>query len=104
MEMLLQLPKKKDEDPTSFVNVGYIVDSFSAMLNHSCEPNVTWSFEGRELRVVATRDIQPGEELLMSYIEDRDMRKEKLQVWWGINCECKLCVGEDEQAVDIVQQ
>jgi len=95
MEMLIPLPKKTDDDPPSFVNVGYIVDAFAAMLNHSCEPNVTWHCEGRELRIVATRDIQPGEELLMSYIEDRDMRKEKLWAWWGIECSCKLCTGED---------
>lgn len=94
--MLFQLPKKKDDDPASFVNVGYIVDAFAAMLNHDCEPNVTWNFEGRQLRIVATRDIQPGEELMMSYIEDRDMRKEKLWAWWAIDCDCKLCIGGDE--------
>jgi len=94
MEMLFPLPKK-DDGPVSFVNVGYIVDTFAAMLNHDCEPNVTWHSEGRELHIVATRDIQEGEELLMSYIENREKRREKLWSWWGIDCSCKLCT-EDE--------
>jgi len=95
MDMLIPLPKENDDDPASFVNVGYIVDPFAAMLNHNCEPNVTWNCNGRELNIVSTRDIQEGEELLMSYIEDREMRKEKLLAWWGIDCECKMCT-EDE--------
>lgn len=89
-----------DLDPTkhSFATVGFCVDTFPAMINHSCDANVTWINNGRELRFIALRDIQPGEELTTSYVAERvqfALRKEQLLKWWGIDCECKWCTTGD---------
>jgi hypothetical protein len=47
---------------------------------------------------VAVRDIQPGEELSVSYIDatlDRDRRQERLRENWGFECECAQCQKDD---------
>ena len=40
-------------------------------LNHDCAPNLGYYFDSAtmELRVTAVRDIAPGEELTISYVE-----------------------------------
>lgn len=48
--------------PPTF-KVGDALDPFVAMLNHSCNPNVYWSFEGREIRIFAYKAISKGEEV-----------------------------------------
>ncbi len=44
---------------------GEVVDVDAATLNHSCDPTLAWSADGRQL--VAFRDIEPGEELTVDY-------------------------------------
>jgi SET domain-containing protein len=64
------------------------------MINHSCQSNVTWSFEGRELRIIATKDLSAGEEIYITYIDDLGdyyRRRRLLKEQWGINCVCPLC-------------
>lgn len=39
----------------------------AAMLNHSCTPNALATFHGGEMRVVATRAIEEGEPVTISY-------------------------------------
>lgn len=45
-------------------------------LNHSCSPNAEIRFEsdgkGYELKVVATKDIAPGQEITIAYLDDED--------------------------------
>ncbi len=40
-------------------------------LNHACTPNMAYYFdkESMEMRVYAARDVWPGEELTISYVE-----------------------------------
>lgn len=39
----------------------------AAMLNHSCIPNALATFHGAEMRVVATRAVEKGEPVTISY-------------------------------------
>lgn len=71
--------------------------TFSRM-NHSCEPNALWDTDlnGRSgiMSVWAEKDIQPGEEITISYIavvnKPRDKRRQILRRW-GFDCQCTKC-------------
>ena len=71
----------------------------ACMMNHSCDPNVetVYAEDGRGPvvgRVVARRDIRPGEELFQTYI-DEDMdgaeRRRVLMDNYGFACTCERC-------------
>lgn len=78
-----------------------------ARLNHSCVPNACRaSDEGNIMSVVAQKDIQVGEEITISYMDDnfaaaKDREKQmrnKIRVgrlWKG--CRCSLCIGPNER-------
>lgn len=77
-----------------------------AMLNHSCEPNVTLLKSGRQDesdgRIVATlaRDVAQGEELTNSYIDltlALEARQREL-LEYGFTCRCPKCLREEAQA------
>ncbi|TQN74730.1 SET domain-containing protein 5 [Colletotrichum shisoi] len=66
-----------------------------ARINHACKPNAITRYSPRtlELEVVAYKDIQPGEEVSISYSMLNmlsDDRRRTLQEW-GFNCTCALC-------------
>lgn len=73
--------------------------TFSRM-NHSCEPNALWDTDlnGRSgvMSVWAEKDIQPGEEITISYIpltvvnKPREKRRQILRRW-GFDCQCTKC-------------
>lgn len=85
-------------DPTNSLAMALLKD-FSRF-NHSCEPNCFSVFNaGRGNRMVAARDIQPGEELVFSYVNtlDRpDVRKKKLSEDYYFECSCPKCVREEK--------
>ncbi|KAK0649998.1 hypothetical protein B0T16DRAFT_350959 [Cercophora newfieldiana] len=66
-----------------------------ARINHACRPNMftRFSYETFTMEAVAYVDIQPGEELSVSYLplnllsEDRKAMVQK----WGFNCTCSVC-------------
>lgn len=65
-------------------------------MNHDCRPNVDYWFDPRTLtqRTTAIRDIMPGEELTLSYIDPmqtRKARRERLHGTWGFHCSCHHC-------------
>jgi len=71
-------------------------------LNHSCAPNVFWSWKKNDLwktekEVRAIREIEKGEEIVASYIADgtsfelRTSRRMKLSKKWTFDCECMVC-------------
>ncbi|KAI1431688.1 hypothetical protein GGR50DRAFT_53778 [Xylaria sp. CBS 124048] len=70
----------------------------AARFNHSCDPNVTWhqatgsdDWIGR-----ATRRVEAGEELVVSYINVANVKPERqlmLTSGWGFNCRCPKCTG-----------
>uniref|UniRef100_L2FM87 SET domain-containing protein n=1 Tax=Colletotrichum fructicola (strain Nara gc5) TaxID=1213859 RepID=L2FM87_COLFN len=80
----------------SFNNVShYGLFTNIARINHDCRPNAVTRYSPRTLalEVVAYRDIQPGEELSISYSPLNMLyadRQRTLQEW-GFNCTCSLC-------------
>jgi len=76
-------------------------------LNHDCDPNVSVRhFDQRSalsrISVIAKRDIEPGEELLVSYVDPSlgvKARREKLGAWNFGACRCKRCVEEERTGV-----
>ncbi|ERT00888.1 hypothetical protein HMPREF1624_02122 [Sporothrix schenckii ATCC 58251] len=70
-------------------------------INHACNPNAYYRFSHRTLsiEVVAYRDIQPGEEITISYAQltlSRTERRAFLQNNWHFNCSCSLCRADPD--------
>ncbi|KAK0714154.1 hypothetical protein B0T26DRAFT_742532 [Lasiosphaeria miniovina] len=68
-------------------------------LNHECSPNLGYYFDSVTLshKVYAVRDILPGEELTISYvdvIQPRSVRSERLHTTWSFTCSCPRCTAE----------
>ena len=75
-------------------------------LNHSCSPNVVWSYKRSNMimkEVRALRDIDVGEELSATYLGNNvfatsSERRIQLQKSWKFECKCRLCnLPDDEQ-------
>ncbi|KAL2164165.1 hypothetical protein VTH06DRAFT_3379 [Thermothelomyces fergusii] len=77
-----------------------------ARMNHDCRPNAEYRYEGGggngrgqgslTQSVRAARDIAPGEEITLSYIDPllpggREARVARLRRNWGFECACPLC-------------
>ena len=66
-------------------------------LNHSCVPNVhgAWNPTRRRQTMFALRDIERGEQLLVSYLavldQPRDARRAELASSFGFECRCTRC-------------
>ncbi|KAF6818201.1 hypothetical protein CPLU01_13386 [Colletotrichum plurivorum] len=63
--------------------------------NHDCRPNVAFYID-TDLRhyTHAVRDIKPGEELTISYVDSlstRKVRQDRAQRNWGFGCTCQQC-------------
>lgn len=70
-------------------------------INHSCDPNVFVRYNqhpmmGLVLELVAIRDIQEGEELLQSYIDQAQskVKRQKALRDYGFSCRCTKCVQD----------
>ena len=69
-----------------------------ALMNHSCYPNVEWqSVNGTNtIGMVALRNIEPGDELCVSYIDQslpRLERRAELMRLYKFNCTCSKCLA-----------
>ncbi|RNF25779.1 SET and MYND domain-containing protein [Trypanosoma conorhini] len=79
---------------------GQGVYTVGCLFNHSCDPNlqVVHSDAGDEmLSVVALRDIEPGEELCISYIDETlsyPERQQELYEHYLFTCRCPTCERE----------
>ncbi|KAK3314330.1 hypothetical protein B0H66DRAFT_483703 [Apodospora peruviana] len=72
-----------------------------ARVNHACNSNALMHFSEKTLAmtIVAARDIEPGEEITISYIDTGlpySERQETLHTIWGFNCTCSLCSAPPE--------
>lgn len=76
--------------------VGLAVSSSAALLNHGCEPNATWRFDGDGCIVISTtRAVRRGEELLICYVDPRlpaHVRRSHLRECYFFECDCDACV------------
>lgn len=73
-----------------------------SLFNHSCVPNCDWNMIGDHIFVTTRRDIQPDEELCVSYVGSEclyEERCQKFRTWsWsmdndvgGFKCRCPWC-------------
>lgn len=75
-------------------------------LNHSCSPNTSVRHLDQRtalsrITVIAKTDINPGDELLISYTDpgcDLRARRRRLAEWGFGPCQCGRCLAEEEQA------
>ena len=69
-----------------------------SIFDHSCVPNSTVVFKGRELVIMATQDIPVGEipnVAFISYVntmDDTNTRQRQQQANWFFKCQCHLCM------------
>ncbi|KAI1865701.1 hypothetical protein JX265_008024 [Neoarthrinium moseri] len=68
-------------------------------LNHDCRPNSVYYFDPQTFshKVMAVRNIVPGEELTISYIDgfqSRAARQDQLLRHWGFSCSCHVCQSD----------
>ncbi|KAI1390792.1 SET domain-containing protein [Hypoxylon trugodes] len=68
-------------------------------INHDCRPTCAYYFDHRDFhqRVLALRDIEPDEELTITYydpIQTHSVRQEILHKEWGFQCACKRCSAD----------
>ncbi|KAK0199729.1 hypothetical protein DFS33DRAFT_1267930 [Desarmillaria ectypa] len=77
--------------------LGFAMYIWGSYFNHDCSPNVRKQREGRSMQFYATRDIEAGEELCISYIDVNDpveKRREELASEWYFTCLCRRCENE----------
>jgi len=83
--------------------------TLTCRMNHSCEPSAevqSQVFVDNHIDVIALRDIAPGEEITISYINlgknagriatDRVKRMRQLQSRYLFLCDCSLCSNKKE--------
>ncbi|KAH6850045.1 hypothetical protein B0I37DRAFT_390386 [Chaetomium sp. MPI-CAGE-AT-0009] len=76
-----------------------------ARMNHDCRPSAEYRYSARHLAqyVVAARDIRPGEELTLSYINPlmvRARRVGRLRKNWGFDCGVER-IGEVRRELEV---
>ncbi|PNW87292.1 hypothetical protein CHLRE_02g116850v5 [Chlamydomonas reinhardtii] len=82
----------------------------ASLLNHSCEPCLELAFPGMDgtAAFVAARDIAPGEELCVSYMDvalPYESRQRHLEWSYGFVCRCPRCREEGAaEAVDAAEE
>ena len=67
----------------------------ASQFDHSCSPNSTVVFHGRELRVMAERDLEAGETPTISYVNillETEARRAHLRTNWFFTCHCSACL------------
>ncbi|XP_030580200.1 histone-lysine N-methyltransferase SMYD3 isoform X1 [Archocentrus centrarchus] len=70
-----------------------------SLLNHDCRPNCVMVFERTKLQLRAVRDINPEEELTISYIETLSLtedRQRQLEEQYHFTCHCQRCDSRDK--------
>ena len=78
-------------------NLGSAMYPSASYFNHACDSNVKKDRHGRRIAFVASRDIQVGEEICITYGDaDGDVleRRRNLLEWWGFACTCPRCLRE----------
>jgi len=82
-------------------SIGQGLYTTASLINHSCDSNVTRYFTGARQVVVASRDIQEGEEVTDCYLPrdleglDRAKRRAWLHHYYRFLCECPVCIVEE---------
>ncbi|KAM9410589.1 histone-lysine N-methyltransferase SMYD3 [Pholidichthys leucotaenia] len=73
-----------------------------SLLNHDCRPNCVMMFEGTKMQLRAVQNINPGEELTISYIETLSLtedRQRQLEDQYHFTCGCQRCDSKDKDGL-----
>ncbi|KAF8815567.1 SET domain-containing protein [Phlegmacium glaucopus] len=79
--------------------LGWGMYVFGSYFNHDCSPNLKKDRDKRGLAFYTLRDVHPGEELCIAYIDETvslNERIESLQKDWFFACRCTKCSREME--------
>ncbi|EPQ61506.1 hypothetical protein BGT96224_ASP20281 [Blumeria graminis f. sp. tritici 96224] len=87
----------------------FLIYPETALLNHDCRPNAMYHYNSSSLihAAVASRVIQPGEEITITCINmltSRAERQQHLQAIWGFTCTCAHCNGDESESDRRVQR
>ncbi len=66
-------------------------------MNHSCDPNITYTTVGNHLQFKTLKPIHKNDELYDSYIDYRLPKKERQEILlnrYGFHCKCTKCIIE----------
>uniref|UniRef100_A0A8C4GV76 [histone H3]-lysine(4) N-trimethyltransferase n=1 Tax=Dicentrarchus labrax TaxID=13489 RepID=A0A8C4GV76_DICLA len=80
-------------------HIGTAVYPDVALINHSCLPSVIVTYDGTSADVRAVKDMKPGDEVLISYIDvlyPTDDRNNRLRESYYFTCECKECKSKSK--------
>ena len=85
--------------------LGSALFGLPSLANHSCAPSAAPAWGGQDapastLRLVALRDLAPGEAVTLSYIDDElpvRVRRSQLLDGYGFECGCARCLGEEAE-------
>lgn len=81
-------------------NFAFRLMKYGNLFNNSCIPNAICKStpDETEVKIVAVKDIQPGEEVTISYnhlwpVDDLASRRERWKEY-GFSCQCRACVED----------
>ncbi|CCF59643.1 hypothetical protein KAFR_0H02340 [Kazachstania africana CBS 2517] len=89
---------QEDESLESRECYGYWVLPRASYFNHSCDPNITKTRNGRIMDFILNRDVKVGEELSINYAGTLNLplteRREFMRNGWFFDCGCQKCLKE----------
>ncbi|CDW88943.1 UNKNOWN [Stylonychia lemnae] len=86
------------------LRIGTGLYSPTNLINHSCEPSAMVIFNGKRQFIVSCRDIEPDEEITISYVDngikERLIRSQYLIDQYYFNCSCIRCLKQIQENTD----
>jgi len=86
--------------------LGWGIYPSAVYFNHSCDANVVKVRENRQIKFIARRMIEKGQEACISYGsvgEDVNERRARLMSHYHFLCQCTRCIQEDLQHNSIIR-
>ena len=75
-------------------NICWLLNFYSSIMDHSCEPNCGVSFSGNRITVTALQNIKSIDDVKISYLDSSlptETRQEKLFEDYFFHCQCQKC-------------
>ncbi|KAM8846069.1 N-lysine methyltransferase SMYD2-B isoform 1-T1 [Synchiropus picturatus] len=88
-------------------HIGTAVYPDVALINHSCLPSVIITYKGTCAEVRAVKDMEPGDEVLISYIDllyPTDDRNNRLRESYYFSCDCPECHTRSQDKVKLKER
>ena len=89
-----------------YQSVGIGLYLAASVLDHSCDPNSSVIFDGKNLVLRSIKDVTHFDQIRISYtnlIDTAEMRKEKLAQQYYFTCKCKKCDDDQEEEKSVLQ-